>query len=185
MLQLRQNEEVVITVRQHWFVIAGKLLLSGFLLLFPFLVGGMVSSLLSSVGVHPETAIPLVNFFIATYSMVILAGILFSFMDYYLDIWIVTNQRILDIDQRGLFSREVGEIPITRVQDITTDIHGIMQSLLKFGTIRLQTAGEREYNMPNVPHLDQVKEAILRYSHPDTWPIEQQPPSSQTPEKEV
>ncbi len=64
--------------------------------------------------------------------------------DYYLDVLIITDRRIFDIDQQGLFRRESSSFRIDKIQNITVDQKGIIQTLLDFGTIRLETAGERE-----------------------------------------
>lgn len=192
MLQLRENEKIAIVVRKHWFVIANRLSLFLFLLIVPIAALPAFSGLFSVVGINPTMAAPFVHFFLSIYIMTLLAGVYFFFMDYCLDSWIVTNQRILDIEQHGLFSREISEIPINRVQDITIEVRGFFRTIFKFGTIRLQTAGEREYTIDNIPHLHEIKDAILRYTHPDTAPTsnnsssqQQPPPSSQIPGKGV
>ncbi len=88
-----------------------------------------------------------------------------AWMDYYLDMWIVTEKRVINIDQRGLFSREISEIPMANIQDVTVEVHGLMETLLGFGTVRIQTAGEREFTIDDIPRLNPVKDAILEYAH--------------------
>ena len=63
---------------------------------------------------------------------------------YYLDVLIVTDKRIFDINQQGFFHRESGSFRIDRIQNITVDQKGIIQTLLDFGTIHIETAGESE-----------------------------------------
>ena len=77
------------------------------------------------------------------------------------DTWIITSRRIIDIEQQGLFSRHVAEIPLSRVQDITIEVNGILETLLRFGTIRIQTAGERDFFINDVPRLQELKNIIL------------------------
>ena len=64
--------------------------------------------------------------------------------DYYLDVLIVTNNRIFDITQEGLFKRTSSSFRIDKIQNVTVDQKGIIETLFDFGTIKLETAGERE-----------------------------------------
>ncbi len=161
MLKLNENERVALVIRKYWFVMAGPvitfvlalILPSALLTLLPFLAPGL----------DREIIAPAVNFFLSLYIMALLAFLYLIWADYYLDMWIVTSQRIIDIEQRGLFSRDVSEIPIDRVQDITIEVHGFFETMLKFGTIRIQTAGEREFVIHNVPRLYETKDAILKH----------------------
>lgn len=67
-----------------------------------------------------------------------------TWTDYYLDVLIITDKRVFDIDQNGLFRRKSSSFRIDRIQNITVDIKGVIQTLLDFGTIRLETAGDNE-----------------------------------------
>ncbi len=64
--------------------------------------------------------------------------------DYYLDVLIITDRRIFDIEQKGLFRRTSSSFRIDNIQNVTVDQKGIIQTLLNFGTMKLETAGERE-----------------------------------------
>jgi uncharacterized membrane protein YdbT with pleckstrin-like domain len=75
--------------------------------------------------------------------MVLWTGIFLRWTDHYLDVWIVTPERIIDIDQNGLFNREVSSIRFERVQDITTEVNGLIATFLGYGDLHVQSAGER------------------------------------------
>ncbi len=53
----------------------------------------------------------------------------------------VTTKRVIDIDQRGLFERNVAETTYEKIQDVRYTIRGLWPTLLHFGTIVVQTAG--------------------------------------------
>lgn len=79
-------------------------------------------------------------------SLFFLFGLLFlyqQFLDYWLDLWILTTRRIINIEQTGLFSRVRSEVRLYRVQDVTSEIHGLVRSLFDFGMVYIQTAGEQ------------------------------------------
>lgn len=70
-------------------------------------------------------------------------GLFITWIDYYYDVWIVTDQRIVSIEQMGLFRREISELEHGKIQDVTTEVHGVIPTLLKFGQVYVQTAGEK------------------------------------------
>jgi len=85
-----------------------------------------------------------------------------QFTDYYLDINIVTNDRILDINQKGLFGRVVAELDLTRVQDVHSEIKGIIPTMLNYGTVEIQTAGgEQNFIFEQVPNPHAVRQRII------------------------
>jgi hypothetical protein len=63
---------------------------------------------------------------------------------YYLDMWIVTDRRLIDIDYKGFFDRDIAMLRLDKVQDLTVQVQGVIGSLLKFGHIVVQTAGTQE-----------------------------------------
>ena len=75
-----------------------------------------------------------------------------------------------DIKQRRYFSREVSSLFLSRVQDVTTDVNGILSSLLDIGDITVQSAGEeREFIMHGISKPERMRDLILRYV-PDQEP---------------
>lgn len=159
MLPLFENEKILIVVRKHWFVMARTAILF-FVLLFVPIVGSLLFPYVQSI-VGEDLLYAGVNFFVSLYFAALAAFLFFEWMDYYLDTWIITTRRIIDVEQQGLFSRHIAEIPLSRVQDITIEVNGIIETLLRFGTIRIQTAGERDFFINDVPRLQELKNAIL------------------------
>lgn len=91
-----------------------------------------------------------------------------AWVDYYLDVWIVTNERILSLEQFGLFNRKVAELRLSRVQDVSSQVKGILQTFLHFGEVKIQTAGEEaNFLFHQIPRPYEVAEKILRLA--DDW----------------
>ncbi len=91
-----------------------------------------------------------------------------QFLDYWLDMWIVTNRRIINIEQRGLFSRTTSELRLYRIQDVTAEVTGFLHSMLDYGMVYVQTAGEKEYfAFEDVPHPNQISKDILHLAEID------------------
>lgn len=160
MLKLGAEEKILLVIRKHWFVMARIIAVFVAFLLLPPIVLTLLPYLTQYLG--PELVEPLTNFLLALYIMVLLVFLFLVWMDYYLDMWIITNERIIDVEQRGLFNRQIAEIPLQHVQDVTIEVRGIIETFLKFGTIRIQTAGEREFKIEYVPRLYEAKDLILK-----------------------
>lgn len=91
-----------------------------------------------------------------------------QFLDYYLDLWIVTTKRVLSIEQNGLFSRKVSELRLYRIQDVTATVSGVLHTLFDFGDVEIQTAGEKvHFTFEEVPHPNQIAKTILELSEAD------------------
>ncbi len=90
---------------------------------------------------------------------------------------VITNKHIVDVDQLGLFNRKVSTLTLQRIQDVSADVKGPLQTILQYGTVIVQTAGEREnfsFNYIKCPY--EVEQYILdihqKYSHenPESTP---------------
>lgn len=88
--------------------------------------------------------------------LITLVYIFFEWVVWYLDLYILTTKRIVDIEQRGLFSRQVSETSLDRIQDVTFEIKGILATFFNYGNVRIETAGSE-----TVISLDQVKDPEL------------------------
>jgi hypothetical protein len=74
----------------------------------------------------------------------------------------VTDRRIVNIEQKGFFSRVVSELELENIQDITTDVRGIIPTFLNYGNLHVQTAAEQErFIFRNIPDPYDVKDIIM------------------------
>lgn len=98
---------------------------------------------------------------VSTYLLFILGLLLYGFVDYYLDVYIITDERIVDIKQIGFFKREIAELHLREVQDVSAQVNGFFPTMFHFGDVMIQTAGEREnFIFTAVPHPYQVSKKI-------------------------
>jgi len=157
----RPGEKVQIFLRRHWLtpleIILHTVLLLGIPLIGIWYFNELLSTWLAKPIAGPFIMLGLSLYFFATW--------LFAFMeyvDYYLDVWIVTNERIINIEQKGLFTRVASELHITAVEDTTSEVKGIVATFLDFGNVHIQTAGERtRFIFKSVPHPEKVKEHVV------------------------
>lgn len=81
------------------------------------------------------------NLFILPVIIMGLGLILFfyHFVRWYFTVYIVTDQRLRQITQRGIFSKEVFDLKLSKIQNISYNVPGILGELFKYGTIVIQT----------------------------------------------
>lgn len=138
----KNGEEIVLVVHRHWFNILEQM----------FLVFLMIAALFASVIYFPLLFSTLKNpawhsffaFLENIFAMVTWIIFFLIWIDYYFDVWIITNLRIVNIEQKGLFNRSVSELELSRIQDITTEVVGIIPTFLNYGDVFVQTAAETE-----------------------------------------
>lgn len=156
------GEKVEFSLRRHPIVFLGPTLIFLFLAAAPFAARFIFLQDGSPISLANPLAEAAFKLFVAVYFLGIWIFYFSEFTDYYLDIDIVTNDRIIDIVQKGLFARSVAELDLTRVQDVESEIKGIIPTLLDYGTVVVQTAAEKEnFRFEQVPHPHKVRQRIL------------------------
>ena len=145
-------------LRRHW-IVPLQILLAGFFLLFiPVLIYMGVSR---SDMLQGEIYYAIFVLLSSAYYLFIVLFTFTNFIDYYLDVWIVTNMRIINIEQKGLFSRVISEKDLDIMQDVTSDISGFLPTLLEYGDVFIQTAAETErFIFKQVPFAGEVSRRI-------------------------
>lgn len=84
------------------------------------------------------------------------------FIDFYLDMMIVTNDRIIDIDQIGLFGRTIAEVDLYQIQDATSEVRGIFATMFNYGNLIIQTAGAiPKFTLHNISRPHYYRQMIL------------------------
>jgi hypothetical protein len=81
--------------------------------------------------------------FIGIFQLFGLIVFLTAILDFYYDIMIVTDRRIVDIDQEQLFFRSISELNLTDVEDVNSSVSGFFQTIFGYGTVTIQTAGTK------------------------------------------
>ncbi len=165
--ELEPGEELIRETRKHWFLFVVSLLPYAILALLPYALPNLLSLLPPTVTSFDLRTIPttLSRPLIGVWLLLVWTSAWGSFTRYYLNLWVLTSRRIVEIEQRGYFSREVSITFLSRVQDVTTDIHGLLPSLLGIGTIRVQSAGAtNEFKMHGIPRPEEMRDLILKYA---------------------
>jgi len=123
----RPGEEVVFVFRRH--IIAMR---KGFYLLLAPLVITAIPPLIWQSNLE-LFLLPLGGFILG------LLLFFYHFVLWYFTIYLVTNQRIRQVTQKGLFGKDVVELRLSKIQNISYNIPGFSGEIFGFGTIVIQT----------------------------------------------
>lgn len=161
---MEADEEVLKTVRKHWFIlfadIAGPIILF-FIPIVVFLFARNVDAIANILTrfAHPDAY---ALFFISFWGLVVWMLLFYLWTDYYLDLWIITDRRIIAVNQIGLFRRTTASFRFERLQDVHIEVHGIIATFLGFGNVRTQTAGQEvDFKITGIPNPHDIKALIL------------------------
>ncbi|MEK7065771.1 MAG: PH domain-containing protein [Patescibacteria group bacterium] len=156
------GEEIITKVRKHWFVFAVQALPLAVLCIIPLIFFAIGGSRFASSSVVQEAGPSFPLFFAGLWYLVVWVLFFIKWTDYYLDVFILTDRRVIYITQKGLFSRRIATSRLDRVQDVSAEVTGMMPTFLNYGDVHVQTAGEeKEFIFHDLPNPDIVKDRIL------------------------
>lgn len=155
------NEKIMLVVREHWFLLAVKFALITVFILAPVIIGIIMAYV--NFSIESETFNIILSVGLQIYYLVLVLAAFILWVLYYLNVHIVTDQRIVDIDQVGLLFREVSELNIETIEDVTSQNVGVFGNVLNYGTVFIQTAGAAQrFEFHNVPNPGQIASLILQ-----------------------
>ena len=126
------------------------------------LVFGMFGPLLGVIPVAIWPSLGFGAFFLGLIVGCILGLVIFfpSWLSWHFSIFIVTDQRFIQIAQKGLFHRSVADLGLAQIQSVNYEIAGLQETLLGFGTIRMQTY-VGDLTISDVHHPSKVQKKLL------------------------
>lgn len=170
-IALESGEHIVDEIRMHWFVLFLELLPYLVLAFLPFVIEPVINLAASTTPAFLQIKIILANITSQHWIRLVLGlwwlfvwiGAFNTLTRYFLNVWILTTERIIEIRQPHYFSRRVSSFFLSRIQDVTSDIEGVLGTFLDFGFIHVETAGENEaFEMHGIRHPRNLRNMILR-----------------------
>lgn len=152
------EESVVLFLRQHVIVNVPWIFITVLLLIAPTLIFPKLFEVLSL-----NLSLPSGYFLIGTmfWYLATFGFALSSFIGWYFNIYIVTNERIVDIDFYYLLYKNFAEAELTKIQDISYTSGGILAAIFNYGNVTVETAGEApNLTFDAVPFPERVVEVI-------------------------
>ncbi len=157
---LEPGEKVLAEIRHHWIFFSLEAVSSFILALLPPLVVYGVLKIQNLV--FPSFIIGLLLFVYLIWLLLVWVYFFVAWSDYYLDVLIITDRKVIDIDQKGIFHREVASFRLERIQNIAIETPNFFSTLFDYGHINLETAGEeKSFEMMNAASPYHAKDIIM------------------------
>jgi len=158
---LQEGEEVLTLARRHWLFVYPKLAAGIIVALLPVGVVWWAMARFDWTDNGPARLVALV----ATLVWLGYWAIRLYFFKYRYDndIWIVSNQRIIDSAKNHWFHHQMSTADLVDIEDMTVIRSGILNTLFDFGDINCQTAGEvPKFSLRGIPHPREVQALMDR-----------------------
>lgn len=152
-IALNVGEEIIWASHPHFMTILQSLIL----LLFVFCVPFFLLWPLFRLG----------NFGIVVFILLVATSLILAFREFRR--WsktkcFLTTERCIYVVQTALLAHSVFEVPYRNILEISYNISGFWPTLMRYGTIRIQTAGSPEALLIlNIPRAESVYRKILEY----------------------
>jgi Bacterial PH domain len=150
----RQDQEtIILAVRPHWIVNLKWILITIFMLFVPNIV-----DMLDTLNSLPTGYQFVAHLFWFLFTFIYAFE---KFLDWYFDVFIVTNKRLVDIKFNNLINKHFAEADMDVIQDVSSSVRGIFGTFFNFGTVLVQTASEiNQIIFKNVPNPEKIIKAI-------------------------
>lgn len=130
------EEKIILLLRSHWITNIPWISLALVLIFSPVVL----------------SSFPIIAFLPPNYQfmsliiwyLLVTAFVLESFLSWIFDIYIVTDERIIDVEFVNLLHKKVAEAEISKIQDVTYKVGGVIPSIFNYGDVFIQTAGTKE-----------------------------------------
>lgn len=150
------DEEVLLVFRKHPIVMRRGLIFG----LGAWLIGPVYTLILTYS--RPNNPPSLSFFGLSLLVSIGIGAIIFapSYIGWYFSVYIVTDQRLIQIMQKGLFHRSVVDMGLSQIQMVNYQVSGLQETLLGFGTIVMQTF-VGDLTISDVHHPAKIQKKIL------------------------
>ena len=138
-VELQQGEQQVLLCRRHWIALYPQLLLD-------LLVGAVpvALALWAASRTDRDLAMQVAVAASAVWALVTVVRAYFHWCRYHHDLWLISNQRLIDSQRRHWFHRAVSSADLVDIQDVAMAREGFLQTALDFGDLNVQTASEMQ-----------------------------------------
>lgn len=144
-----KDEQIILLMRQHPITQLRWILIAIGLLFAPLLFG--------YVGMFSFLPVQFVLPALVGWYLLVIGFVMEGFLLWFFNVYIITDERIIDVDFYSLIYKNISAAKIDNIEDISATTGGALRSIFDFGTVRIQTAAAvTEFEFADVPHPNQV-----------------------------
>ncbi len=168
LIQQKPYEKLMFTARRHPITFVPYVIFFLLLLVAPFGLYWLITNSGLNSYLQSQTGFALAILAASVYYLSCFLFFYTYFVTFHLDLWIVTNDRLLDMEQKSLFNRVISELDLYQIQDATSEVKGLFPSMFNYGNLTLQTAGAVDkFTFRSVANPNKLREAILNLAAED------------------
>jgi hypothetical protein len=147
------KEEIILVLRRHWFSNLSWIFTAVLLFALPVFI-----PVFAPFGFLSDRFISLLNIF---WYLITFAFAFEQFLSWYFNVFIITEERVVDVDFFNLLYKKTSEAKIDMIQDVTVSQIGVAQTLFNYGNVIVQTAAEMpEIELEKVPNPNLVLKVL-------------------------
>lgn len=163
-IKLEPNEKIIKQTRRHWFVIASQIAMIAIVAIVPLVLFILIATKGGGLGNFVANYTAFFGFAYLLWIAFSWIGVFNMWTNHYLDVLTITDRRVVVVNQKGFFWRVVASFRLERMQDMNTEVNGLLPTLLNYGTIAVETAGDsdEEFRITGVPDPSKLKSLILQ-----------------------
>lgn len=167
LIKQKPYEKIEYFLHRHGFTFIPKLFIFAVLMAMPYGVYYLINSLYPQIFTDLKILSASV-LFASIYYLGIYLFVYAQFVEFYLDSWVVTNDRIIDINQLGLFSQSVAELDLYHIQDVTVNVKGFFPTIFHYGNVVIKTAsGNTNLIFKNVSQPNEIGQTLIQLAEAD------------------
>lgn len=147
----KTHETIILLLRSHFITNLSWILITIALTLLPL----TILTLLSNFGFNFLSASPANRFtivFILFYYLLVFSYVFVSFLHWFYNVFLVTSERVVDIDYSDVVVHNIAVASLSHVQDVNYTQSGFISTFFNYGDLFVQTAGnERNFEAFSIP----------------------------------
>lgn len=149
-----KDEKIILVLRQHLITQVKELLI---LLAAIILIPGLLS-FSGFLDILPSNFLGAFNVF----WIVLAFGLMIkSFLMWFFNVYIITDERVIDVDFNSMIYRNISSAKIENIEDVTAKTTGPVAAIFDYGTILIQTAGEKtQFEFDHVPQPAKITKLL-------------------------
>lgn len=157
------EEKILLLLRAHLITNIPWIALSIFVFVIPFIVAKVAPYIGFSFALIPQNFI--VVSLIINYLLVLII-VFEGFLNWYFNVYIVTDKNIVDIDFHSVLFKNIDVAPLRNIEDTSSSMGGILNTIFHYGDVFIQTAGTaKNIELMSVPRPHHVADFILDEAH--------------------
>lgn len=153
------DEEILYVLRRSFITNLGWLFITAVLIVTPSILGPLLVKMLFA-GANPfplQFGVVLALFwYLFTFGF-----FLQNFLNWFFNVYIISNKRIVDMDFYGIVHKRISESPLRNIEDVTSKISGVFGVMFNVGDVFIQTAAEQtEFEFSDLDNPSKIRDIL-------------------------